>query len=74
MKVQTVLFENFPVFRAHFNADGSEILVGSLYPSLLSYNMNTGRTTKFQLKGSDYQDIFVIFEAIIYFCRIIKPQ
>lgn len=57
-KIQSIHFENFPVAKAHFTVDGTEVVVGSnKFTHFFSYDMLAGKISKIPWnKGMNLQN------------------
>ncbi|ESO11971.1 hypothetical protein HELRODRAFT_150704, partial [Helobdella robusta] len=45
-KIQTIAVENFPIFSAELNVPEDEIIIGSMFPTFVMYNMDVGKITR----------------------------
>ena len=51
-KIQSVFMENFPIYCARFNSDGSNVICTSKYRAFYDYDMLSGKLTNIQaIKG-----------------------
>ncbi|KAI0237695.1 U3 small nucleolar RNA-associated protein 18-like [Lamellibrachia satsuma] len=51
-KIQSIYLEKFPIFKAHFSADGREVIMTSKYHSFQCYDMMEGKIVRVpHLKG-----------------------
>ena len=42
-KIQSIYLENYPIYSAHFSADGEEVILGSRHKGFHYYDMMAGR-------------------------------
>ena len=42
-KIQSVYFENFPIYCAHFSTNGEEVILGSKHKTFQYYDMIAGK-------------------------------
>ncbi|PIK49694.1 putative U3 small nucleolar RNA-associated protein 18-like [Apostichopus japonicus] len=50
--IQSIFLENFPIYSAHFSADGNEVIMSSEFKWFYSFDMMTGKVHKIpQIKG-----------------------
>jgi len=45
-KIQSIYLQKFPIFKAHFSADGREVIMSSKYHSFQCYDMVEGKIVK----------------------------
>lgn len=45
-KIQSIFLENFPIFSAHFSADGNEVIMSGEFRWFYSFDMMTGKVNK----------------------------
>lgn len=53
-KIESIGFDNFPIFKAHFTKDGEQVIVGSWHKSFYVFDMMSGKMTRTCIKEIEY--------------------
>ena len=68
VKPLTIALEKFPVSRAKFVANECQILIGSVYPTFVTYDMTASKVIKHSIKGLE-TGFYLTFVSVQFIYR-----